>query len=173
MGCELISFRTTRERKGSSFVRHSFIDRPAPPCPSLPSVTGTFYSTRKNLGGLRYIPFMDGIRQFYNKIIFYSMVDRIRKSMRTAVGALSILHQPPPPGFFMLRAMRSALGATSHSLSCPSPPWSPHWNDRKNEAGLIESGTKTPPRPVLIWGFVPGGLIGVVSRGIGCAFVGQ
>ena len=75
-----------------------------------------------------------------------------------------------PPGFFMLRAMISALGAASHSLSCPSPSWSPHRNRRKNEAGS-RAVRRRPPRPVLILGFVPGGLIGVVSRSIGCAFV--
>ena len=47
-------------------------------------------------GGYDISPLMDGIRQFYNKIIFCSMVDRIRKSPRTAVGALSILPHPPP-----------------------------------------------------------------------------
>ena len=60
----------------------------------------------------------------------------------------------------MLRAMRSALGATSHSLSCLRPSWSPHRNDRIKQSG-VESGTKTPP----VTGSYPGVCSGWDDRG--------
>ena len=124
----------------------------------------SFIIFEKDGGGF----FSFGCCQFYNKIIFCSMVDRIRKSPRTAVGALSILPQPPPPGLFMMSAMRSDLGAALHSLSCLSPSWSPHRNNRIKTKRGRERYEDAPPRPVLIRGFAPGGLIGAVSRGMGC-----
>ena len=59
-----------------------------------------------------------------------------------------------------MRTMRSDLGAASHSLSCPSPSWSPHRNDRKKRSG-VESGTKTSPPT----GSYPGVRSGWADRG--------
>ena len=60
----------------------------------------------------------------------------------------------------MLRAMRSALGASSNSLLCLSPSWPPHPNDRIKRSG-VESGKKTPPPT----GSYPGVRSGWADRG--------
>ena len=98
------------------------------------------------------------------------MVDSIRKSPRTAVGALSILPQPPPGFLHDESDDISSRGGVAFPIMSHG-----HLNRMivKTKRGRERYEDAAPPRPVLIRGFVPGGLIGVVSRGMGCAFVGR